>query len=889
MRDAAAALGRRAASLIARLANVFRSRAIEDDVQAEIDAHIAMRTDLLIAQGARPEDARNEAVRRFGNRTLITESARSQELLPGLESVVQDARYGLRVLRRNLGFTAITTLVLGLGIGLNAAIFSVFDQVLLAPLRFPDAGRLYAVSSSAPSLGDARRLSSGPDFRDYREQNAVFSSVAAVIPRFSEVWTGDGEPKVVNCAAPTMQFFTVLGIRPALGRFFVPDEFNGLRNTTLLVSWKFWKNQLGGDPNVIGRTLRLEDVPSTIVGVLPPMPDLYADVDVWLKLTTAPSWPFMDWRANKFLDVIGRLKPGVNPRVAEEQLTSILRRGAGEPSDVRVQLTPLRSFVVGSVTRQLDVIMVAAVLVLLVTLLNTAAILLARSIKRAPELAMRLGLGASRARIERQLFVEGVLLSAAGGVLGIALAFVAIGLVRGVPGLTLPRIDGLHLNGVAIAMSVGLVVTSSVVFTVLSGSILKLDLGSAFRGGRTETGRAGRPFAALIVAEVACALVLTVCAGLLVRSVMRLQAVDVGYQPERVVSAYLRTNYNAPDGYPFWESVLSSTRTLPGAVSSAISDCVPSARAADATIRFADRANVRGREPSTEACWISADYFRTLGVSLVRGRFFSDNDGPKAAPVAIINAEAARRLFADRNPVGRRIEVNYLSLGSRLIDSVPRYREIVGVVSDLRQRGVDIPPGPAIYLPYEQDETYHVLNSMNVYVRSAGNDPAALGKGIRNAIQSMYPNQPVERLRVMREVIAGTVARRTYAVVLMSSFALLALLLCGLGIYGVVSYVMQQRTREFGIRMALGARRVDVLRSVLQQGGLLMAVGITAGCGVSLLVTRLISQLLFETVAGDPVVYVVSACVLGLIGVLACVVPAVRASRLDPKIALGTQ
>jgi putative ABC transport system permease protein len=886
MLDTLASRGR---SLIARLAGVFRSRPIESDLRAELQSHIDMRTELLIARGASPHAARLEALRHFGNRTLVQEEARGQALLPRLESVVQDLQYGVRLLRRNPGFTAIALLTLGLGIGLNTAMFSVFHHTLLAPLQFSDPDRLYVVSSHVLSLGDARRASSGPDFRDYRAQNTVFTGVAAVIPRFSEVWTGDGEPRVVTAASPTVEFFAVLGIRPALGRLFLPSEFHDLHNETLIISWKFWKNQLGGDPHVIGRVIHIEDVPSVIVGVLPPMTDVYSDVDIWLKLATEPAWAFMDWRANKFLDVIGRLRPGLSPRVAEEQLTTILRRAVGEPADVRVQLTPLREFVVGSVSRQLAILMGAVAVVLLVTLLNTAALLLARSVKRAPELAVRLGLGASRTRIRRQLLVEGLLLSAIGGACGVALAFVAVGVVRQMPGVTIPRIDGLHVDGAAITITVAVVVLTSIVFALLPGALLRTDLAAAFRGGRTETGRAQRPFAALVVAEVACAVILAICAGLLVRSSLRLDAVNTGYQPERVLSAYLRTNYDSTDGYPFWRSVLDASATVPGATASALSDCVPSSRANAATLLFADRANVHGQEPATEACWISADYFRTLGAPLVRGRYFTDHDELQSPPVAIINTEAARRLFPGQNPIGKRIVVNYLSLGSRMSDSVRHWREIVGVVSNFRQRAVDLPAGPGVYLPYTQDETFHVLNSMHLYVRTANADPATLGRGIRTKIQAMYPNQPVEDIRVMQQVIALSMARRTYAVALMAGFAALALLLCGLGIYGVVSYAMQQRTREFGIRMALGAQRGNVLGQVLQQGGSLIGAGVVVGVLGAFAATRALAQLLFETAVADPVVYVAAVVVLGVTGMAACLLPAIRASRLDPRAALNEQ
>ena len=871
-----------------RLFGLLRRRAIETDLDAEIETHLQMRAALLASEGLSPAAARDEARRRFGNQTMLKEEARAQELFPRLETVMQDIRYGLRLLRRSPGFTLIATLVLGLGIGLNAAMFSIVDHVLLAPLPFPRADRLYVVSSHAPSLGDTRRTSSGPDFRDYRDQSTLFTGVAAAIPPFSEVWTGDGEPRVLNCASPTQGFFEVLGIHPALGRLFLPNEFHDLGNETLLISWNFWKNQLGGDPNVIGRTLRLENVPSKIVGVLPPLPDIYPNADVWLKLTTEPSWDFMNWRANKFLDVFVRLKPGVTPASAEQELTTIQRRAVGEPADVRISLTPLRQQIVGPVARQLDLLLTAMALVLLVTLFNASAILLARSIRRAPELTMRLGLGASRARIRRQLLVEGLLLSTLGGALGVVVACVAVGAVRHVP-ISLPRAEGLRLNAPALALTIGLVVVISILFSVLPGMLPKLDLASTLRSGRGESGAAQRSFATLIIAEVACAVVLTVCAGLLLRSLQRVHSVDVGYQPQRVLSAYLRTNYDDPQGFPFWRNIIATADALPGATLAALSDCVPSAKANSATILFSDRANVRGRAPSTEACWISAGYFKTLGVPLVHGRLFTDHDDANGPPVAIINASAARQLFPREDPIGKRIGVDYLALGSRQKDSIPRLREIVGVVSDFRQRGVDLPSSPAIYLPFMQDETYHVLNSMYVFIRGAADDTSTLGNALRMRVQSAYPDQPVERIQVMRQVIATTLARRTYATLLMAGFALLALLLSGLGIYGVVSYVMSQRTREFGIRMALGAQRRDVLRTVLRHGGSMVAAGVLAGSAIALVVSRLLSQLLFETTASDPGVYLWSAAVLAATGIGACLVPALRASRVDPRVALNTQ
>jgi len=810
--------------------------------------------------------------------------------LPRIDQLLADLRYAGRGMRRSPGFHSIAVLMLALGIGINATIFSVFAHVLLAPLRFPDPVNLYVVSSHASSLGDARRLASGPDFRDFRDSGTTLSQVAAAIGYFSESWTGDGVPRVLKCTGPTQQFFSVMGVRPIMGRLYTPAEYSVLDSGSVLISSKFWKEQLGGDPHVIGRMITIGGASQTIVGVLPTMPDLYPDTDVWLTLTTEPAWPFMNWRANKFLDVVARLKPGVTRSVGEQQLTSVLRRGEGEPSDVQVQLTPLKDFIVGPVTKQLSIIMAAVALVLLVTCMNTAALLLSRAVKRSPELALRLGLGASRGRIRQQLLVEGLLLSAIGGGLGLVFASMSVGLVKQIPGLALPRLDGLHLNVPTVSVSIGLVVLTSILLAILPASVLSgLDLSSGFRSGRTETGKAQRrPFSALIVAEIACAVVLTVCAGLLVRSLMRVQSVDLGFEPTKVLSAYLRTTYFGPEGYSFWRSVLNGVASLPGANSAGVSDCMPGAHAMGAALSFDDRPNDPAHAPSAEGCWISADFFRALGASLVRGRYFSDHDDQTAPPVVIINTEAARRFFPGQDPIGKHITVNYLALGSRN-NRPPPPREIVGVVANVRQRALDLPSEPAIYMPYTQDDTNHVLASMNLFVRSAGGDPALLANSVRGKIQSLYPNQPIERITVMREVVSRTLAQRTYSVGLMTAFASLALLLCGLGIYGVISYVTAQRTREFGIRMALGASRQDVLRNVLRQGGSLVAIGVVLGVGISLLVTRALSQLLFETTPLDPGIFFSAVFLLGAIGVLACLLPGIRASQLDPRVALNTE
>jgi predicted permease len=807
-----------------------------------------------------------------------------------IDSFLTDLRYAWRGLGHSPGFFTTAVLMLALGTGINAAIFSIFTHVLLAPLRFPDPGNLYLVRSYAPSLGDAPRPASGPDFRDFRDQGTTLSQVAAAIGYFSESWTGDGTPRVLKCTGPTQQFFSLMGIRPILGRLYTAEEYSVLDTRSVLISSKFWKEQLGGDPNVIGRRIIIGSASQTIVGVLPTLPDLYPETDVWLTLTTEPAWPFMNWRANKFLDVVARVKPGISRNVAQAQLTSILRRGEGEPGDVHVELAPLKDYIVGPVSKQLTIMMAAVALVLLVTCMNTAALLLSRTVKRSPELAIRLSLGASRGRIRQQLLAEGLLLSTVGGVLGLVFACISVGQVKQIPGLALPRLDGVRLNLPAVSLSIGLVALTSVLFAVLPASLLsRLDLSSPSRGGRTETIKAQRrPFSALIVAEIACAVVLTVCAGLLVRSFVRVQSVDLGFQPAKVLTSYLRTSYFGPEGLPFWHNVLSGVAALPGASATAASDCMPGAHAMGAALSFDDRPNDPAHAPSAEGCWISADFFRTVGASLLAGRYFSDHDNQNAPQVVIINAEAARRFYSGQDPIGKRITVNYLALGSRN-NRPPPARQIVGVVANVRQRALDLPTEPAIYMPYTQDDTNHVLASMNLFVRSADADPGLLANSVRAKIQSLYPDQPVERMMLMREVVSRTLDRRVYTVALMSAFAVLTVLLCALGIYGVVSYVTLQRTREFGIRMALGARREHVLLSVLRQGGSLVAIGAALGVGLSLLATRALAQFLFETTPLEPAIFVSAVSLLAGIGVLACLLPGIRASRLDPREALNTE
>ncbi len=681
----------------------------------------------------------------------------------------------------------------------------------------------------------------------------------------------------------------MLGIRPYLGRLYEPREYTYLENDTLVISYRFWKNQLGGDPHVIGRVVHFEGANQTIVGVLPPMSDLFPDTDVWPKLTVHPSWPYMQWRGNKFLRVMGELKPGVTPAMAEEDLTAILRRVPEEPRDVRVQLVPLKEDLVGNVRFPLIATLAAAALILLVACISVAALLLARAVKRQTEMAVRLSLGAGLSRIARQLVTEALLLSAAGFAVGLLLAWIALRVLARVPNLPLPRMDSVHLNGPALLTTVAIMIATTVLFGWMpSLSLSRLNLFSSLRSRGLETaGRRGSSLSLLVVTEIACSVVLTVSVGLLVHSFWRVIHVDPGFQPRSLLRVYLRTNYYTEKGRAFWKDVLTQTSSLPGVRFAALSDWRPGKDAARATFVFEDRPNDPTRLPTGEGSWVSADFFQTVGTPLISGRLFTEHDDDRAPPVVIINTEAAHQFWPGQDPIGKRIGVNYTGPGRRS-DAAPRLREIVGVVGNIRHGSLDVPAGPAVYLPYLQDETNHDMATMSLFLRTSGN-VMTLADSVRNRIHTVAPAQPVQNIQDAADLVSQSVATRRYTLILVGVFAGVGLLLAAVGVYGVISYATSQRTREFGIRMALGATRGRVMSYVLRATVVLMIVGSLVGVVVAILLSRSLSSLLFEVSPLDLLSFSAAIALLALVSIGASLLPAWRASRVDPIISMQSE
>ena len=813
---------------------------------------------------------------------------------------MNDLKFAFRQLGKSPGFTLIAVLTLALGIGANTAMFSVVQDILFRPLPYAHSDRLHGIWASSDSMGQNQIAASGPDFVDYRDQNKSFAHIATYLPRFTFTWTADGEPKLVTCTGVSQDFFATLGVHAYLGRLYEPGEYSYLTNDSMVVSYGFWKDKLGGDPHVIGRSIRLQDESVTIVGVLPPMSDLFPDTDVWPKLTTQPSWPFMQWRGNKFLHVVGELKPGVTASMAEEDLTAILRRAPGEPRDVRVRMVPLKEELIGNVRLPLFATLGAAALILVVACINVAALLLARAVKRQGEIAVRLSLGASLGRIGRQLVTEAMLLTAVGCMAGLLIAWSLLRVLPTIPNLPLPRLGGVHLNAPALFVTVAVAVATTLLFGWIPAlSFSRLDLSSALRPRDLTTGgRRRSSLSALVVAEIACSVVLTVSVALLLHSFWRVMHVNPGFQAQSLLRVYLRNSSppNDPDGIrayaeknvPFWLSILREASSLAGVRSAALTDWRPGRDAATATLILEDRPNDPAHLPTIDGSWVSANFFQTVGDPVITGRAFNEHDDANAPAVAIINTEAARQFWPGENPIGKRIGINYTGAGRRTSSEVPRWREIVGVVGSIKHGSLDGRTAPAVYLPYLQDETYHDMSALNLLVRTDGN-PIGLTNGLRDRIHSIRPDEPLQEIRSVQEMVAQSVAPRRYTLLLVGAFATLGLLLATIGIYGVVSYATSQRTREFGIRIALGATRGRVISAVLHEGFVLAAIGSIIGVGAALAVTRTLSNLLFEISPLDAASFTAGVALLAFVALCACLIPAWRASRVDPIIALRSQ
>jgi predicted permease len=799
--------------------------------------------------------------------------------------VLQDVRYALRSLRHHPIFALTAVLTLALGIGANTAIFSAVEGVLLRPLPFPEPERLVTVWGHHASIG--REAASLPDYLDWRRESRSFSGMAArANTQFT--LTGAGDPAVVRGAVVTANYFRVLGAPIPVGRGFGDDEEKSGAARVAVLSDGFWRREFGGRPDAVGRQLTLGGVPYTIVGAGARGVSVPDDVDVWAVLTTDTTLG----RRNDFLEVVGRLAPGVDVRRAQEEMTTIARRlersYPGSNAGWGVELVGLQERVVGEIRPALLLFMGAVGLVLLIACANVANLMLARVASREREVTIRAALGASRRRLVRQLLTESVVLALAGGALGLGLAVWGVRALHALEPGTIPRLDEIAVDGSAFAFALVLSVATGLLFGLVpAGRILSYDLrGGLAEGGRGMAGHrsAGRTRGLLVLAEVALACVLLVGAALLLRSFVGLQGVDPGFAPGGILTARVtlpRSRYDDPARQAaFTDALLERMRGLPGVGSAALASHAP---LGDGPPYWAfSVAGVEQPPPEVVQDAVvyrtSPDYFRTFAIPLLRGRLYGAGDRADAAPVALVSETLARRYWPDRSPLGARI-----TLGDPT-DTASVWLRVVGVVGDVRQEGPVAAAYPQLYLPLAQLSSRSLL----IALRTTGN-PLSLTPAVKRAIADIDAQLALGSVATMDERVAGTLARPRVNAVLLGGFAVTALVLAALGIYGVVAYGVAQRTRELGIRMALGARGDDVLRLVLRQGMAPVLAGLAVGLGGAAAGSRVLRGLLYGVGATDPLTYAGVALFLAAVALVASYLPARRAAMADPVIALRNE
>ena len=880
-----------------RLRALLRKSAVERELDEELRYHLEREIERNLADGMNPEEARFAALRSFGGVEQSKEQCREARGVRLLEDVLQDLRYGARTLLKKPGFTVIAVVTLALGIGANTAIFSVVNGVLLKSLPFPDAERLVALSETSKS---GRIIAVAyPDYLDWRAQQRGFENLAARMPA-GGVLTGDGEPQRVTGRMVTASFFPTLGVRPQAGRFFTEEEDRPGAERVIVLSYGLWQRRYGSDPQVIGRAVQFNGESWTVLGVAPARFDFYGENNLnnefFIPLGRLSDQQFMHDRKSHTVLVTARLKPGVGLEQARVQMSAIAARLSEQfPESNRgtgIRLRPFLDDYVSDARPALLMLMAAVGVVLLIACANVANLLLARAASRHKEIALRMALGAGRWRIVRQLVTESLLLAVAGGTLGLIVGAWGVGVLINLAPEVLPRTENISLDGTALGFTLMVTLVTGIVFGLAPAlQTSKADLNDALKEGslRSSRGAGGRWLrSGLVVTEVALSLVLLVGAGLLVKSFWRLMQVEPGFDSRNVLTLRLRlpdAKYReSAEIAAFLREVARRVEALPGVEQVSLATGFPFGRAGE------NGYLIEGQpEPRQPSDWsssytqsVSEGYHRTLGIALLAGRYFTERDTADSPSVVIVDDEFVRRHF----PGGPPDE----ALGHRLRfggEGEP-WREIVGVVRHVRQNGLDEEGRPGIYRPWTQINPRWAADytrAMDLIVK-ASVEPTRLVAAIRGEVQAVDKDQPLGNVRTLEALVAESVAPRRFSLLLVSVFAGVALLLGAVGLYGVLSYVVTQRAREIGIRMALGAQRSDVLKLILAQGMTLALTGVAAGMAAAFALTRLMSGLLFGVSATDPLTFMLIALLLLVVALVACYLPARRATRVDPLIAL---
>jgi putative ABC transport system permease protein len=803
-----------------------------------------------------------------------------------MDTLLHDLRYSVRKLLKSPGFALVAVLTLALGIGANSAIFSVVHAVLLRPLPYEESDRLVRVYHLTDTGN--RTVMSPANFRDVRQHSRTLEELSFYFAG-NPTLTGVGDPAQLRGAMVGAHFFEVFRTKPLLGRTFLPEENEPGRTRVAVLGHAFWQQRFGSDAAVIGRTITLDGEPYEVVGVMPQEFGYPADRDVWTPLEYDAPFMSDESRSAWYLSAIGRLKPGTTEEQAVREIAAIAERLEQVYSDTNTGLgitaVSLYEVMVGDVRLALLVLLGAVGLVLLIACANVANLLLARAAARESELAVRAALGAGRGRLVRQLLTESVLLGLIGGALGLLLAVWGTGLLVALQPQGIPRLDDVRIDATVVGFTAGVALLSGIIFGLVPAvEVTRSGLVPSLReGGRGALSGRGstRVRSTLVVAEMALAVVLLAGAGLLIKSFVRLQSVDPGFRPQGALSFSLSLPEAAYRDESvrsiFYERLLDRMEALPGVRTAAVvSDLPMSGGATFLTFEIEGREPARpGDEPGAQILRATPDYFRTLAIPVLRGRAFTDEDREGAPPVVVLNQEAVRRLFPDQDPIGQRIR---LGLGD---DTAEVSREVVGVVGNVRQLGLDEEPQGVVYVPQAQAP----VGSMDV-VLSTSVPPMSLAGVVKREVEALDPNLPVNDLQPLQEIVSESISEPRFYMLLLSIFAGVALSLAAIGIFGVMSYTVAQRTREIGIRMALGAHPRDVLRLVVGRSLALAGMGTALGLLAALAGARLLSGLLYGVGATDPLTFLAVAAILLGVAFVASYLPARAATRVDPNVAL---
>ena len=883
-----------------RLAGLGLEPAREDEIIEEMSQHLDDRYAELVAGGASDQAAYEAALIELQEGQFLAEELRRLErpsrIVPVLgepkgvmmiSDVGQDLRYGLRMLRLNPGFTLIAVVTLALGIGANTAIFSLVNSILLRPLPYSEPDRLVRLIQASPNLGLATWGLSQADFAAYREQNRSFESLTLYTNGGANL-TGEGEPERLTVTNVSADFFKVFGVNPVLGRTFHEDEDSPGKNGVCVISYGLWQRRFGGDPQIIGRSLTLNNAPTEIVGVMPAdfkFPRL--ETQMWIPLALNPTRT-----APYAFQLIGRLQAGLQAAQAQAETTNILQDfgrqhpnaseavGLNEGNGPRTIVTPLKDVVVGKTDKPLLVLLSAVAFVLLIACANVANLLLARATARTREIAVRVALGATPSRVARQLLTESLLLSCIGAVVGTALAGLGIRMLDRLPITGVARIEEVNLSGAVLAFTAGLALLTGLLFGLVPAlRAYGMGLAAGMQEGRRGSASNRRAGSALVAVQFALSLILLIGAGLLLKSFQRLEAVNPGFNPEQTLtlSASLpRAKYDKPEkAVQFYNNMIERLHNAPGVQVAGFATDLP----------FAGNGNsdgfiIEGREPPdgnlthTEQAVLQAitpGVIEALGLPLLSGRDFQETDAAGSTPVAIIDEPLARHYWPDGDAIGKRIETT----GDQ------QWMTIVGIVGGVNHFSLAEERQPHIYMPMAQNTDSRAF----LIVRTTGS-LAATVPVIRTELKRVEPDLPIYLVRSMTEIVGQTLSTQRLTNLLLTAFAVVALLLAAVGIYGTMSVYVGSRTKEFGIRLALGAQPNALLLSVLRQGLVLTAAGVVVGLAGALALTQAIKSLLFEVSATDPFIFISLPVLLVAVALLACYVPARRSARVNPLIAL---